>query len=206
MAAISVLIADDHLLLRDTLVHMLAHDPGFRVTTAATLDQATDLIAAHGPFDILLLDVVMPGVQRLQGVEVAVAANRPGAVVLLSGNLPRDFVESAIASGARGYIPKSLPARALTQALRLIAEGRTWLPVDHYADLAPELPPVLASLSPQEVRVLRHLCRGLSNKEIAREMSIGEVTIKTHMRSICAKIGARNRTEAALIGNTYLGG
>lgn len=206
MAAISVLIADDHLLLRDTLVHMLAHDAGFQVRTAATLTEALATITENGPVDILLLDVVMPGMQGLQGVELAVAANRPGAVVLMSGNIQRDFVEAAISAGARGYIPKSLPARALAEALRLVADGRVWLPVDHYADLAPGLPPALVSLSPQEVRVLRHLCRGLSNKEIAREMTLGEVTIKTHMRSICAKIGARNRTEAALIGTTHLGG
>ncbi len=203
--AISILIADDHLLLRETLVHFLAADPEFRVTTVATLAEAMALIASDGPFDVVLLDVVMPGMQGLTGIANAVSANAGGAVVLLSGSVPRDLIDTAMQRGARGFIPKTLPARALAQALRAIAAGRIWLPVDLHAEALAPLPAALAALSPQEARVLRHLCRGQSNKEIARDLAVEEVTIKTHMRAICAKLGARNRTEAALIGTQHFG-
>lgn len=203
--AISILIADDHLLLRETLVHFLAGDPEFRVTTAASLAEAMASITAEGPFDVVLLDVVMPGMQGLTGITNAVAANAGGAVVLLSGSVQRDLIEAAVQRGVRGFIPKTLPARALTQALRAITAGRIWLPLDLQSETLPALPPGLAALSPQEARVLRHLCRGQSNKEIARELAVAEVTIKTHMRAICTKLGARNRTEAALIGTRHFG-
>lgn len=204
--AISILIADDHLLLREALVHFLAGEPEFKVTTAASLDEAMVLITSLGPFDVVMLDVVMPGMQGLAGIANAVSANAGGAVVLLSGSVQRDLVEAAMQRGARGFIPKTLPARALTQALRSIAAGRIWLPVDLQSETLAPLPAALAALSPQEARVLRHLCRGQSNKEIARDLAVEEVTIKTHMRAICSKLGARNRTEAALIGTRHFAG
>lgn len=206
MAVISVLIADDHLLLRETLVHFLTRQADFKVTTAGNLGETLEQLAAHGPFDVVLLDVVMPGMQGLSSLSEVVAANAGGAVVVMSGAVQRSFVEGAMQRGARGYVPKTLPARALAEAMRQVASGRRYLPVDLHSDGNLSLPPGLAHLSPQEMRVLRFLCHGLSNKEIAREMDIGEVTVKTHMRAICTKLGARNRTQAALIGTAQLKG
>ena len=204
MAMLSVLVADDHLLLRETLVHFLGREPDFQVATAGSLSETLERIATHGVFDVVLLDVVMPGMQGLAGVAKVVAANAGGAVVVMSGTVQRSFVEGAMQSGARGYVPKTLPARALAEAMRQVASGRKYLPVNLYSDAPVPLPPRLAQLSPQEARVLRFLCQGLSNKEIARELDIGEVTVKTHMRAICTKLGARNRTQAALIGTEQL--
>ena len=200
MTALSVLIADDHLLVRETLVHFLSREPGFHVTTAGSLSDALERIAEHGTYDVVLLDVVMPGMQGLGSVARVVLANAGGAVVVMSGAVQRNFVEGAMQAGARGYVPKTLPARALAAAVRQVASGRSYLPVDLYSDAAHAMPEGLTHLSPQEIRVLRFLCQGLSNKEIAREMDIGEVTVKTHMRALCAKLGAKNRTQAALIG------
>ncbi|WP_051294670.1 response regulator [Gemmobacter nectariphilus] len=206
MAGISVLIADDHLLLRETLVHFLSREPGFSVSTAGSLAETLSRIATDGPFDVVLLDVVMPGMQGLPGVSEVVAANAGGAVVVMSGNVQRSFVEGAMQRGAKGYVPKTLPARALAEAMRQVASGRSYLPVDLYSGVPAPAPEGLSHLSPQELRVLRYLCQGLSNKEIAREMDIGEVTVKTHMRAICTKLGARNRTQAALIGTAHFRG
>lgn len=204
MAQHSVLIADDHQLVRDTLAHYLTADPAFRVAVADSLPEALARIAAQGVFDLVLLDVTMPGMDGLEGVDRAVRANAGGAVVLLSGNVRQGFVTEAIGRGARGFIPKTLPARALIEALRQVLSGRVYLPVAFHAGTE-ILPGPLGDLTPQEMRVLRRLCEGKTNKEIARDMELTEVTIKTHMRAICSKLGARNRTHAAMIANQLIG-
>ena len=201
MAVISLLVADDHLLLRDTLVALLSARGGFALTTAGTLDESLAAIRSHGRFDVILLDYVMPGMNGLTGVAEVVAANAGGAVVVMSGNVARSTVDLALQVGARGFVPKTLSPLQLAEALARVAEGGVWLPPDHDRDAAAV---VLPGLTPQETRVLRYLCEGLSNKEIAREMDLTEITIKTHMRSVCVKLGAKNRTQAALIGAVRL--
>ena len=204
MAPFLVLIADDHLLLRDTLVHYLAQNGDMQVDAVASFDEALDRVRKAGRQDVVLLDVVMPGMAGLASIVQMLAANDGGAVVLMSGQTPHALIEAAIRAGARGFIPKSLPARSVREALLQVIGGRVYLPPDLHSDLPRGLPSGLAHLTPQEGRVLRHLCEGRSNKEIARAMDLTEVTIKTHMRAICAKLDARNRTHAALIGSMHL--
>jgi two-component system nitrate/nitrite response regulator NarL len=200
---ISILIADDHQLVREMIAMVLDGAGDFAVKSVGSLPEALDQIAQDGPFDIVLLDVLMPGMGGLIGVRQAIAANIGAAVVILSGDLRRSFVQEAIALGARGYIPKSLPARSFVEALRQVASGKTFLPLHMTKTEAPPFRQRLVNLSPQEQKVLEYLVDGRSNKEIAREMDLTEVTIKSHMRSLCAKIGARNRTEAALIARNF---
>lgn len=204
MQGLTVLIADDHQLVRDAVAHYLDAESGARVSVAESLAEALAAMRAAGGFDLVLLDVAMPGMAGLVSVEQAVAANPRGAVVLFSGSVRRGIVTDAVARGARGFIPKSLPARALVHALRLVAEGRVYLPVSFMAGETGDLPEPLRHLTPQEGRVLRRLCEGKTNKEIAREMDLSEVTIKTHMRTLCAKLGAKNRTHAAMIATPHL--
>lgn len=204
MSVISVLIADDHLLLRETLAHALTKHGGFSVETAASLSETLEKITEAGPFQVVLLDVVMPGMQGLPSITEVVARNAGGAVAVMSGMIQREFAEAAIQKGAMGYIPKTLPIATLIEALISLSQGKPYLPFELHANVPRSMPPALAALSPTEARVLRFLCQGMSNKEIARHMSIGEVTIKTHMRAICLKLGVRNRTEAALLGAKHL--
>jgi DNA-binding NarL/FixJ family response regulator len=189
--------------VRDTVAHYLTREAGVSVELAESLPEALAVIAREGAFDIVLLDLLMPGMEGGDGVARAVAANAGGAVVLFSGALHRTTVDEALRAGVRGVVPKTLPARSLIHALRFVADGNIYLPISLMDKQNGALPDKLQSLSPQETRVLRKLCEGLSNKEIARRMDLSEVTIKTHMRAVCSKLGARNRTHAAMIATPY---
>jgi two-component system nitrate/nitrite response regulator NarL len=193
-----ILIADDHDLLRETLALLLEREPGFTVVHAATLDQALDRIGAEGPFDLVLLDYAMPGMNGLQGLQRALAAAAGRPVAMMSGMASRDVAEQALALGAAGFLPKTLPARSLLNALRLMAGGEQFAPVSFMTAPAPAAEE--ATLSPRESQVLKGLCDGLSNKEIARRLALQEPTIKLHVKTLCRKLGARNRTHAAMLG------
>lgn len=194
-----ILIADDHKLVREMLGLLLQNQDEFAVDMAETLPETLERIMSAGEYDIILLDIVMPGMGGLLGVKQVIKANAKGAVVLFSGQLRDSFVQDALSHGARGFIPKNLPPSHFLDALRLVSSGQVFLPPD--APKASQPPPVraIAELGPQEQRVLSLLCDGLSNKAIARELDLSEASVKSLMRSLCTKIGARNRTEAALI-------
>lgn len=201
---LSVLIADDHQLVRDTLAHYLAAQPDIAVTTVDSLDRALSEISGHGAFDVVLLDASMPGMRGVSSVDEVVTANTGGAVVVFSGNVSREYVTAAISHGAMGFIPKTLPSRSLVSTIRLIASGEVFVPSSFLAENDEDESDVLANLSSQERIVLMRVCEGDTNKEIAREMNLSEVTIKMYMRSICSKLGAKNRTHAAIIAQQQL--
>lgn len=189
-----LLIADDHELVRDLVAAHLRADGGFEVATAATLPDAERLIAAQGGFDLVLLDLAMPGMQGVAGIDALIARNGGRPVVLFSGQARRESVAEAMARGARGLIPKNTPARDLPLIVLRLLAGETYLPPGD--DPAPAGG---AGLSPREMQVLRLVRAGRMNKEIAGELGLSEVTIKMHVRSICTKLNARNRTHAAMI-------
>ncbi|MFN3612975.1 MAG: response regulator [Rubrimonas sp.] len=192
-----VLIADDHDLLRETLALLLEREPGFSVAHAATLDQALEQMDTQGPFDLVLLDYAMPGMAGLDGLRRALAAADGRPVAMMSGLANRDVAEEALAMGAAGFLPKTLPARSLLNALRLMAGGEQFAPVSFMTASATAADD--AALSPRETQVLKGLCDGLSNKEIARRLALQEPTIKLHVKTLCRKLGARNRTHAAML-------
>lgn len=193
-----ILIADDHDLLRDVLRSYLEAESGFAVTTVADLPQALAAIAAGPAFDLVLLDYAMPGMNGFAGLETAIAAAAGTPVALMSGLAPAGVPEKVLACGAAGYLPKTLPARSVVNAIRFMAAGETYVPLD----LARPAPAAAGSdnvLSPREREVLTGLCAGHANKEIARDLGLREPTIKLHVKLICRKLGARNRTHAAMI-------
>jgi two-component system nitrate/nitrite response regulator NarP len=193
----SILIADDHDIVRDALALVVGNELDVRVMTAKDKDTVLQQIREAGPFDVVLLDIAMPGMASKTSVEEVIAANAPGAVVVFSGLVDETFVRQAILNGARGYIPKTLPLKSLSSTLKLIASGQIFVP---FSVQEPESIDIQTPrLSPKELAVLRLLVKGQTNKEIARALDSTEVRVKMHLRSICSRLNAKNRTQAALI-------
>lgn len=195
-----VLIADDHDLVRDTLAAFLEAGGQIEVETAEDLPSACALVDKERPFDLVLLDYTMPGMDGLAGLAKMQAKDRAKAVAIMSGTASRATAQEAIDAGAIGFLPKTMPAKSLINAVRFMAAGETFVPVAFMTaeEEAPEHP-LRDKLSGREIQVLDGLCRGLANKEIARELDLQEVTIKLHVKTLCRKLEAKNRTHAAMI-------
>lgn len=190
-----ILIADDHDLLRDVLRTYLEAE-GFEVAVVSDLPGALAAIAADPAYDVVLLDFAMPGMNGFAGVEAAVTATGGRPVAIMSGTAPPGAAERALALGAAGFLPKTMPARSVVNAIRFIASGERYIPLDMRGTEGTAL---ADRLTARERQVLEGLCRGRSNKEIARELALSEPTIKLHVKLVCRKLEARNRTHAAML-------
>lgn len=195
-----VLIADDHDLLRDTLVMFLENTGDMEAAAVGTFNQAVDRIKADAPYDLVLLDFNMPGMNGLDGLRAILAMGDDQKVALISGEASRRIAEEALEAGASGFIPKSLPAKSLVNAVKFMAMGEQYAPLDFMTSEGDaKSHPLADSLTPRELQVLQGLTQGKSNKEIARDLDIAEPTVKLHMKTLYRKLGASNRTQAALI-------
>jgi len=196
---ISLLIADDHQLVRDMMQVFISNHDDFEVSAAHSYHDALSKLEAPGGFDLILLDISMPGMEGIVSIESLVKAYPATATVVFSGTASNEFIQEALLSGAKGYIPKSIPFKSLLSAITLIASGEVFVPSTFSKAEKEPAHSRSFNLSNNELAVLRKVRAGWSNKEIARAMDATEVTIKMHMRAICSKIGAKNRTQAAVI-------
>ncbi len=194
--ALQILVVDDHSLVCETLSAALEAEDGLNAQAVNSIDEALSRIAETGRFDVVLLDYEVPGMDGLNGLRRLIEANK-GAVALFSGVANRTVVERAIDAGAGGFIPKTLPFRTLKHAVRLIAEGELYLPGEFLRRASDDQGSDLG-LKPRELRVLGFLCEGMQNKEIGREIGVEETIIKMDVKSICRKMGARNRTQVVI--------
>lgn len=195
-----LLLADDHDLVLETLASFLAKEGGFEVETCGTLEAAIDKIGNDIAYDLVLLDYGMPGMDGLAGLQKAIAASYGRPVALMSGTANKAIAQEAIDAGAIGFLPKTIAAKSMVNAVRFMAMGETYVPLDFLnAEENVNEPAFARDLSERERQVLGGLCRGLANKEIARELDLQEVTIKLHVKTLCRKLDAKNRTQAAMI-------
>ena len=195
----NILIADDHDLVRDTIAAYLETVDGFNVFTAQDLNATLEVMSGLDSIDLLILDYNMPGMDGLQGLDRAIKSYPATKVALMSGVANRDVANNALARDARGFIPKSLSAVSFINAIKFILSGERYLPFD-FASSAPagKNHSDFTNISEREMQTLEQLCIGLSNKEIARNLDIQEVTVKLHVKNIFSKLGVSNRTQAAL--------
>jgi two-component system, NarL family, nitrate/nitrite response regulator NarL len=195
-----VLIADDHDLLRDALrSHFEREAPGTVVQGAGTVSEALRVLDDGAPFDILLLDLRMPGMNGLNGL-VRLRERYPSLkIALMSGEAKNEDVRLALAHGAVGFLPKTLPGTALLRAVQRMSAGETFMP-DNMPEnaLNADANALNSTFTKREREVLDFLLKGQSNKEIARALDLEEVTVKLHIRGLCRKLGAKNRTQAAM--------
>lgn len=195
-----ILLADDHELVRETIAAFLETEDGFRVTQASDLEGVEKAFQTHDPFDLILLDFEMPGMDGLNGLQKAMDLVGRKPVALISGAANKAIAEQALDMGAAGFLPKTMAASSLVNAVKFMAMGEKYAPIDFMTkEEETKKHPYHDLLSEREMQVLSGLVRGLANKEIAREIDLQEVTIKLHVKTLCRKLDAKNRTQAAIM-------
>jgi DNA-binding NarL/FixJ family response regulator len=199
-----VLIADDHPLFRGALreaVNGLVDRVD--VTEAGSFEQVVERLESGGAVDLILLDLQMPGVRGFSGLMYLRAQYPSLPVAIVSGNDDPAVIRHCMEFGAAGFLPKTLGAEALRGAIACVLAGEMWTPPDieltgaadaHTAALIRRL----ATLTPQQVRVLMMLSAGLLNKQIAYELGVSEATVKAHVSAILQKLGVDSRTQAVI--------
>jgi two-component system, NarL family, nitrate/nitrite response regulator NarL len=197
LAGLNILLAHDRDLVRDTGAAFLLAEGFATVSTAASLSEALELLH-RGKFDLVLLDYNLPGMNGLTGLKQVLEAAKTRPVAIISGAASRDIADAAIAAGAVGFVPSSLGSQELVSAIRQMAAGEVFNPSSLLqSDQVVTLGSVI--LTKREGDVLRGICQGMSNKEIARELDLQEVTVKLHVKTLSRKLHAKNRTHAAMI-------
>jgi DNA-binding NarL/FixJ family response regulator len=200
----TIVIADDHPLFRGALRQAIASlMPTSRVVEANGMEALNETLGAEKEVDLILLDLTMPGVQGFSGL-ISLRAQYPELpVVIVSANEEPLVIRRAIEFGASGFIPKSLNVDAIGAAIAAVLAGDSWTPPDIDLTAAEDretsnLVRRLATLTPQQVRVLMMLSEGLLNKQIAYELGVSEATVKAHVSAILDKLGVDSRTQAVI--------
>lgn len=200
----TIVIADDHPLfrgaLRRAIENMLTQA---KIVEAGGLDELTGILQRDPGLDLVLLDLTMPGVQGFSGLIYLRAQHPQTPVVIVSANEDPQIIRRAIEFGAAGFIPKSLDVDQIGAAIQTVLAGDSWVPAEvdlgsHDDGETADLVRRVATLTPQQVRVLMMLSEGLLNKQIAYELSVSEATVKAHVSAILQKLGVESRTQAVI--------
>ncbi|GAB3462609.1 response regulator transcription factor ErdR [Azotobacter salinestris] len=206
MLSYEILIADDHPLFRSALQQALTLGlgPVVRLVEADSIAALEARLEEKADWDLVLLDLNMPGAHGFSGLVLLRGQYPQIPVVMISAQEDAAVVARAREFGASGFIPKSSPLETLQQAVRAVLDGDEWWPpqIQETVSVSAEAKAAsagLASLTPQQFRVLSMVCDGLLNKQIAYELNVSEATVKAHVTAIFRKLGVRTRTQAALL-------
>jgi DNA-binding NarL/FixJ family response regulator len=198
-AAATIVVADDHPLIREALRHALAKIvPAPRVLEAASLPEALAFLESEPAVDLAILDLNMPGMNGFAGLAELRSSEPALPVAIVSATADPEVIRRALELGAAGFIPKTLPLGAVAEAIRSILAGEIWVPDELEAPPNAEIAARLGELTPQQLRVLAMLSQGLPNKQIAFALSVGEPTVKAHVTAILRKLGVSSRTQAVI--------
>ena len=203
----NILLIDDHPLLRGGLRYLLrGFDANVEIDEAGNAEEALERVAASR-YDLLLLDLKLPGLSGMEALAALRAAAPDTPLVVLSAEEDPRAIRAAIEAGAMGFIPKSAAPEALIEALRTVLADNVYLPPAALCAARGETAPTRAArsearsrppprLTPRQMDVLRGVIMGKSNKLIARELEVSEGTVKAHLSAVFLILGAHNRTEA----------
>lgn len=198
---VKVLLADDHQVIRDLVSQLVKDQMQAEVVLSSDFDSTLAELDRHGAFDIILLDYAMPGMKGVDSVEEIVRRNMTKPVILFTGIESKTLLMNALGVGIKGVIPKSAPASAIPDIIRFVLGGQTYMPPELLAAGPAEAAGI--SLSRREREMLGYLRAGLTNREIAIRSEISDATVKLHIRNLCGKLGAKNRTQAVMIAEDY---
>ncbi len=209
---IGIVIADDHMVLRESLTALLQSQPNFKVLgTAANGEEAVRLVQQHNP-QVLVLDLFMPesdGFEVLRTLEKA--GNRVASVVLTGSDSQNDYVQ-VVRLGARGLVLKADDPKKLFAAIRAVADGELAFSdeiahsiLEAMVSDQPVAPSSMARLSERERQIAYMVARGMRNRDIAADLTISENTVKRHLQSIFSKTGSRDRLELAVLALSEIG-
>lgn len=199
------IVADDHPLFRAALTQSLRQvAANAEIVEADTMEATIEVVTRHPDADLILLDLRMPGAHGFSGL-IQLRGQMPDIpVAVVSGSEELQVVRRSLDYGASGFIPKSASLDTIASGISAILDGEVWLPermADQLGDTDEEeakFASAIASLTPQQFRVLNMLTEGLLNKQIAYDLHVSEATIKAHVTAILRKLGVHSRTQAVI--------
>ena len=200
-ATLTVLVADDHRLVGEAVATILKHQ-GIDAKLVTSFYELEEDLLVGSKYDIVMLDINMPGMSGVASVQQVLETGQVGRVVLFSGSIDVGTALQARAAGASGAILKTTSLAGLPSILRFVAAGEEYFPASMVAQIS-RSQKAIADLSEDEQEVLKLVALGCSNKEISHRMSAAESTVKMHIRNIFRKTGCKNRAHAAVFAKDH---
>ncbi|OUR70948.1 hypothetical protein A9Q78_11420 [Methylophaga sp. 41_12_T18] len=190
-----ILLADDHGLFRDSMAVWIKHyNDQANISFAADFTSIIDLLNQQQKFDLILLDLTMPGMSGITSINTVKQQSPETPILIVSANDDPQTINACLQNGAAGYVTKASEGTEILKALNMVIQGKTYQ-TKALADKVED--PILASLSDKQLQLLTYLGQGITNKEIARQMEFSEGTIKQYVSQLLSKLEVDNRTQAA---------
>jgi len=206
-AKISVMIADDHPMLRQGLKQILELERDIAVVAQATDGNEAVRYAEEFKPDVILMDINMPGINGLQAIDEIKQKKLPSKIIVLTIHEDREYLFKTLRMGAEGYVLKDAEPAVLVEAIRSVKAGQSYIQPNMTTELVKEFNRVTLrdrekreenNLTSREIEVLELIAEGMINKEIARKLYISEKTVKNHVSNIFKKLNVSDRTQAAI--------